>query len=212
MALEDILRAMAEQARAEVARIKSQAESEASAVIAKAEEEARAIKARHLADSNIRGHLQNERARLLNEAKRVALHQVMATRETLIEEAFGTAKTQLARLREKREYPEYLALLTREVVEELGRELRIVVDAQDVALMRRITAELSVEAEISTGLNSVGGLEATTPDGRIGLVNTVEARLKHGEEYLRREIASLLFAEDGSWERTMAMLMRASGR
>ena len=212
MALEDILRAMEEQARTEIARIKAQAENEASAITAKAEEDARAIKARHLAGSNLLGRLQNERARLLNEAKRIALHQVMATRESLLEEAFAAAQAQLTRFREKPEYPEYLARLTQEVVGELGRELRILVDARDAALMRRITAQLGVEAEISGGLNSIGGLEATTPDGRIGVVNTVEARLKRGAGYLRREIASLLFAEDGSWERIMAMLTCASGR
>ena len=212
MALEDILRAMEEQAGTEVVRIKTQAENEASAIAAKAEEEAREIKARHLAGSDLLGRLQNERARLLNEAKRVALHRLMATRESLLGEAFGAAEAQLTRLREKPEYPEYLARLTQEVVGELGRELRILVDARDAGLMRRITAQLGVEAEISTGLNSRGGLEATTPDGRIGVVNTVEARLKRAEGYLRREIASLLFAEDGSWERIMATLTRASGQ
>jgi len=210
MALEDILRVMEQQARAEIARVQMQAEAEAAAIIAKAEEEAKAIKARHL--TNVMPRLQNDRARLLNEAKLVALREVMATREALLDDAFAMAHTELARLRENRDYPGVLARLTREVVDELGRELNIVVDPRDEKVIQKVAAELGMHSQISTGLHTAGGLEASTPDGRVTVVNTVEARLARSQRYLRREIASILVAEDVSWKATMTMPMPASGR
>lgn len=192
MALEDILRAM-----------EGQAQAEAAAILAKAEAEAREIKTRHSA--SIMPRLRDERTRLLSEAKLVALREVMDAREALLEDAFNAAQVELAGLRDKPEYPRYLNQLTREVVGQLGDELSIVVDARDEARMYRITGELGVQARISIGLDTAGGLEGSTPDGRVTVVNTIEMRLQRSRRYLRRDIAFLLSAEDVSCQVTMAM-------
>ena len=210
MALEDILRAMEQQAQAEIARLKGGAEAEAGSIVAMAEEDAKRIKARHLA--NIMPRVQHERARMLSDARLAVLREVMAAREALLEEAFAAAKTELGRLREKSEYSRYLAWLTHEVVDELGHELCIVVDACDESLMRRIAADLGVRARIEHGLHTAGGLEASTADGCIRVVNTIEARLQRSQHFLRREIASILSAEDVSWKTPMATPMPASGQ
>lgn len=208
MALEDILRAVEQQAQAEIARLQAQAEAEAAALIAQAEAEARTIKAQHLA--NIVPRLQQERAQLLSEAKLLARRELLLAREALLEEAFSAAHTALASLREQPEYRHYLTQLLREVVEELGDEVCLVVDARDEAIVRRITADLGLPADIAVGLHTAGGLEACTPDGSVTVVNTIEARLQRSRRHLRRTVATILKAEDVSWKGIMAMPTPAS--
>ena len=209
MALADILRAMEQQAQDEIARVQAQAEAEAIALIAKVEEEARRIKARHLA--RVMPRLQQERARLLSAAKLAVQREVMLAREALLEEAFTAAHAVLAGWREQPEYPQHLRRLMGEIVHELGHELSLVIDARDAALVRCIAAELGVQAHITLGLHTAGGLEASTPDGRITVLNTIETRLQRSQQYLRRELASILSAQEESWTGTMAMPMPASG-
>ena len=208
MALDDILRAMERQAQDEITRLQAKAEAEAAAIIATAEEEAQGIKARHLA--SIMPRVQQERSRLLSEAKLSVLREVTAAREALLEEAFTKAQTELARWREKPQYPRHLARLVHEVVDELGRELSIVVDARDEDLIRRIIPDLGIQPRMAIGLQTAGGLEASTPDGRITVVNTIEVRLQRSQQHLRRVLASMLSAEDLSCKVNMATAMPAS--
>lgn len=209
MALEDILKAMEEQTAAEIARVTAQAKAEASAIIAQAEDEAKASTARQLA--LLAPRLSTERARLLSAARLAARREVAAAREAYIAEVFAAVQAELKRLHEGPNYPRYLALLTKEVAAELGAELSIVVNASDQALMRRIVADLKLKAKIATGLYSTGGLEAATPDGSVRAVNTFESRLERGRRHLRREIASLLAAEE-SCKTATPTAMPASGR
>ena len=209
MALEDILKAMETEARAEIARVKAQAEAAAAEIVARAEDEAKLVKARQLA--TLMPRLQKECLRLLNAAQLAALREMMEAREVLLGEAFAAVRRELARVREKSDYPRYLMRLLTEAMAELGNELCIVVNARDEALVHRLVVELGGRAQISTGLETFGGLEASTPDGRITVRNTLEARLDRSQRYLRRELASLLAAEM-SWKPTITMETPASGR
>ncbi len=210
MALKNILEAMELQARAEIVRLKAQAETEASAIVAKAEQEAKATKERYLASAV--GRLHGERWRKLNRAKLAAIREVAAARERLIEGVFAAAQKQLAGLRESHEYPECLNRLAGEIVNGFGPKFRVSVDARDETLMRRIAAEMKIEAEISGGLSTAGGLEASTPDGRVTITNTVESRLKLSQRQLRAKIVALLLSENATWKATTVMPMRASER
>jgi len=100
--------------------------------------------------------------------------------------------------------------MVREVVDELGHDLSIVVDSRDEAIMHRIISDLGIQPRIAIGLQTAGGLEASTPDGRITVVNTIEVRLQGSRRWLRRMLASMLSAEDLSCKMTMATPMPAS--
>jgi vacuolar-type H+-ATPase subunit E/Vma4 len=78
--------------------------------------------------------------------------------------------------------------------------------------MRRILSALKLKAEVVASLEALGGLRASTPDGRIRVDNTVEARLEKARPELRRKLAALLSAEEGSWQATTVTAMPASGR
>lgn len=208
MALADILRAMEQQAQAEIARLQAQAESEAAAIVAKAEEEAKAIRARHLAA--IQPRSQQDIARLWSEANVEARRALLLARETLLEEAFTAAQQELERWRERADYPRCLGVLLREAVADLGDEVALSVDPRDEAVVRRLVAELGISARIVCGLHTAGGVQASTPDGRITVVNTLEARLQRSRRHLRRTLAAILKGEDVSWKATMATPTLAS--
>jgi len=196
MALADILRAIEQQAQAEIARVWTQAEAEAAAIIAEAEAEAERIKARHLA--HVLPRLQHERTRLLSTAKLTAQHEVLQAREALLGEALQAAQATLAGWREQPIYPQYVRRLIEEIVHELGPELCLVIDPRDEALVRRLAAELGLQVQIACGLHTAGGLEGSTPDGCITVVNTIEVRLQRSQRHLRREIVSMLVPEEGA--------------
>lgn len=202
MGLEEILKALEPEAQLQIERLRSEADTEAAAITAKAGEEAKAIKDRHLASA--RQRLGKERERLVSGAKLEAKMVRLDAREALLERAFTAAQERLAQLRGNWAYPRYLMRLTREAVAEIGSDLRIAVSAVDEELIRAVVLELGVRAQISAGLNTCGGLEASTPDGRIRVVNTVEARLERAIGEVRREIAALLAPEEVSCRATTA--------
>lgn len=202
MGLEEILKALEAEAQLQIERLRSVADTEVAAITAKADEEAKAIKDRHLASA--RQRLGKERERLVSGAKLEAKMVRLDAREALLERAFTAAKERLAQLHGNSAYPAYLMRLTREAVAEIGSDLRIAVSAVDEELMRAIASELRLRAQISAGLNTCGGLEASTPDGRIRVVNTVEARLERAQSELRQKLAALLSLEEISCRATTA--------
>ena len=196
MGLEEILKALEAEAQLQIERLRSEADTEVATITAKAEEEAKAIKDRHLAGA--RQRLGEEQERLVSGAKLEGKMVRLDAREALLERAFTMAQERLARLRGDSAYPAYLMRLTREAVAEIGSDLRIAVSAVDEELIRGVALELGLRAQISAGLNTCGGLEASTPDGRIRVVNTVEVRLERAQSELRQKLAALLRTTTGT--------------
>jgi vacuolar-type H+-ATPase subunit E/Vma4 len=152
----------------------------------------------------IQAPLQAERARILNQAKLGALQVVMGTRETLIASALDAAARCLAALSPTETYAKLLRQLTQEVVDTLGAHSRLGLRVQncDVELMSRIVREMGLSATVEGGLESeaspwgnLGGLVATTPDGRISLVNTLDARLGRVASLYRSQIAEIILGD-----------------
>jgi vacuolar-type H+-ATPase subunit E/Vma4 len=101
------------------------------------------------------------------------------------------------------EYANLLRRLTREAVDALGaNRVCLRVQSSDVELMNRIVQEMGLSATVSGGLEneeapegSLGGVIATSSDGRISLVNTSAARLKRVASLYRAQIAEMMFQD-----------------
>ncbi|MBI2091150.1 MAG: hypothetical protein HYT78_20820, partial [Deltaproteobacteria bacterium] len=115
------------------------------------------------------------------------------------------------RLRGEPRYAGYLEGLIGEAVAELGSEIKLEIDPKDEQLMRRIVSALGIKVEMASSLRALGGLRASTPDGSIRIVNTVEARLARAHGELRQKLAHLLSSEEVWWQVTTATAMPASG-
>ena len=197
MPLEHILRALQAQADAEIERIDRAADEEATQLIAEADAAAHAIRARHRA--RVEPMLFSEAAGLRNKARLAALRATANAREELIVEAFAQAAECLSQIRESKQYPAIFRALAREAVAALGdaaavdsKSLIARVDSRDAEIARATLAEMGASAEIETQSIPPGGLEVTTRDERIVIVNTLAARIERARSVLRGPVARIL--------------------
>jgi vacuolar-type H+-ATPase subunit E/Vma4 len=204
MPLDSILQALEAEAERQVAEIEQAAQAECEHICAKAQAEAVNIRQKHVAA--IQAPLQSERARILNQAKLEALRVVMGTRETLMASALDAAAGCLAELPASDAYAGWLKKLTQEAVDSLGidSQLSLCVRSRDLELMSSIVEEMQLSATVGVGLEGetsprgcLGGLVATTCDGRVSLVNTLEARLDRVASLCRSQIAEMVLGAGG---------------
>ena len=202
MPLQNILQALEAEAERQVAEIEQAARDEAKHIRAHARTKAADVRQEHMAA--IQSPLQVERARILNQAKLEALRVVMGTRETLIASALEEAARCLASLPTTRAYARLLQRLAQEAVNVFGASsrLRLRVQSCDVELMSRIVQETGLPATVEGGLEgeaslwgSLGGLIAATPNARISLVNTLDARLGRVASLYRSQIAEIVLGD-----------------
>ena len=204
MPLDSILQALEAEAERQVAEVEQAAQAESDRICAKAQAEAVNIRQKHVVAIQV--PLQSERARILNQAKLEALRVVMGTRETLMASALDAAAGCLAELPTTDAYAGWLKKLTREAVDSLGvdSQLSLCVRTRDLELMSGIVEEMQLSATVEGGLEGetspwgcLGGLVATTCDGRISLVNTLHARLGRVASLYRSQIAEMVFGDGG---------------
>lgn len=204
MSLERILQALDAEAEHQIAEIERATQLEIEHIRTQAQVEAETVRQKHL-DAG-QASLQVERTRQLNRARQEAVQTVMSARETLLASALEATTRRLAVLSASELYPAYLRQLTQEGVDHLGahNECCLHVRSQDVELMRQIVQELGFSATVIGDLapenttpnlpdNSLGGVVATSSDGRIRLVNTLAARLQRVAQLQRAQIAEIVF-------------------
>ncbi|MEW5960381.1 MAG: V-type ATP synthase subunit E family protein [Chloroflexota bacterium] len=201
MPLDTILQALETEAERLVAEIDQATQAEVECIRAQAQAEAVAVRQKHI--TAVEAPLRAEQARILNRAKLEALQKVLGTREELITAVLNAAARRLAALPATEAYAGVLRQLTQEAAEALGvNRVCLRVQSRDLALMNRIVQELGLPATVTGGLENeeaatgeLGGVIATSPDGRISLVNTPAARLKQVASLHRAQIAELIFGD-----------------
>jgi V/A-type H+/Na+-transporting ATPase subunit E len=150
-----------------------------------------------------------EHARRLHQAKLEALQIIGQARNRLVEEALAETRRRLIARRAGPNYPLVLRLLVVEAIRALGLHLSPVdnytngkgdsdqgppvleADPRDEALLRRILNDLSLNWPITPSLDCWGGVVARSGDGRVVVMNTLEARLERAVPFLRRDLAAL---------------------
>jgi V/A-type H+-transporting ATPase subunit E len=191
---------MQAQADAEIKKINRAADQEATQLIAEAETLAQTIRTRHRA--RVEPLLATEAAGLQNKARLGALRAIANAREELITDAFVQAEKRLERMRATEDYAATFRVLAQEAVQTLGNNDVVVhVDLRDESIARDVFANLDMNVSLETQSIPLGGLEVTTRDGRIVIVNTLASRLEHARKILRGSVARILTAEktDESW-------------
>lgn len=185
MPLSDILAAIDAATAAEARRIEARAATAVAATAAEAERDAAAIRERRRRE--VEPTVVHERARRLNRARLAALRARSEAREALFAEALARARERLAHTRQTPEYPGVLASLVHEALAQLDGGATLRADPRDAALL----ADLAPGVTVSLDLDTWGGVEARTADGRVVVVNTLEARLAQAESQLRAAVMPL---------------------
>lgn len=190
MSLEAILQAITASGEAQVSQIEEQTRAQVEETLAGARQEAAKAKAKSF--NNAVAPAVRERSRILHLAKLEVLHAIGGLRETLVDTALEGASSRLSCLRAQAAYRDVLLRLIREALAEIrfssgeGKAACLEIDSRDRPLMDSILAEIGLDLQIKESLVCWGGLVASSEDGRVVAINTLEARLKRATPYFRR--------------------------
>jgi len=193
MSLQPILEKVRAVGDAQVQEIEKNAQHQASEILAQARMEAEQIE--EDASANTSMPAVAERARIMHRARLDALHIVGSVRENLVDTAIARTREQLASFRSDPTYPMVLHTLTEEALTQLtlsegDGKPQLLADPRDEDLMEKILKDLNPNIPVRYELNCWGGLIAQSEDGRVVVINTLEARLEQAAPFLRSHLAA----------------------
>jgi len=191
MAIEDIFKALEEQADAECADILQGAREQAEAIIGEAQAQADRSKRERVEMARIAA--QQRASQMLNAARLANRKDLADVRDRAIERAFEEAERKLAEFRKDSSYPQVLA--------SLAEEARHVVESYGACTLLASSADAGIVGDIGgsgfqsvhTDLDTCGGCAVTAAEGRITVRNTFEARLAKVRRNAQSQVAEMLF-------------------
>jgi vacuolar-type H+-ATPase subunit E/Vma4 len=164
---------------------------------AKIEAEAEVQKSKDEALENVR--ILEERK--LSEARRHAALRILKEKNELISKAFKDAAVRLEGLVNEDVYFKTLSRLVGSSAKQLGsNDLKIKLTDKDLKRQKELIGHLKLASNLNvtidkTSVKSIGGLIASTPDERIKIDNTFEAKLLAVEKTRKKEISNIMFGE-----------------
>lgn len=205
MSLSAILEAIHLSGEAQVHEIEKHAFDQANELLANARLEAQQIEEDVCAKEVMPAY--RERARIFHRARLESLRIVGNAREALVDEALDQARGHLAGIRSDPVYPMVLCRLIQETLAELEGTLEDIQlsqlegDPRDRELLEQILDDMRLNLSVEYRLNCWGGLVAKSIDGRVVIINTLEARFNRAAPFLRRYLAALFENQQAEDER-----------
>lgn len=192
MALEDIFKALEEQADKECEQILTDARDQAEAILADAADQAERTQSEYLegTDRTVRSKTSQQ----VNSARLEAKKRVAAVKERAIGQVFDEAVKSLEALRRTDAYPTLMKELLQEAVSSIDEEYTIRVDQEDVAVATQVAKGLGITAPVEADIETIGGVVITFGDGRIARRNTLEDRLDKARQFIQADVAELMFS------------------
>ncbi len=192
MAIEDIFKALDEQAENECKDVLEAAKEQAKGIAADADDEAENIKSHKL--EQVRGAVDSRAARLINAARLQNRKDVAGVKDEAIEDVYAKALDGLAALRKQGSYEKLFAALAAEAVAGLEGPVVMQVDPADAKLAEKTAKALGFSATIDTSVPVIGGLTVIANDGRIIRRNTFPDRLGKVRKTAQATISETLFS------------------
>jgi len=190
MAIEDIFRALEEQADSEVNHILHVATVQADAVEHEARDEAERITGAKIEAADVAVRAKATKA--VNAARLQVKRDLAEVRDNTVDAAFKEATERLAAMRGTAEYERVFMALAREATAGIEGECVIEVAPADESLAKKVASELGVAATVSPTLEAIGGLVTSTHDGRVVHRNTFESRLVKARSIAGAKVAEVL--------------------
>ncbi|MFQ5574764.1 MAG: V-type ATP synthase subunit E [Terriglobia bacterium] len=194
MPLDDMLQVLDDEGKEQRADVKGKAKEEAGKILAEAKADAEQLKAERL--EQFTGPLSREKAKILNEAKLESKQKLAEAKSRLLEKVQSRTQERITEFRKGPEWKRALQALVKEAAEGVPGKATVFVSPEDEAEAKTALSGLGEEYDLKVDENVVGAV-ATSEDGRIRFVNTVEARIERAGSHVRPIITSLLF-EDGN--------------
>ncbi len=194
MALEDIFRALEEQAEQECQQVLEDARYQADAILEEAQEKAEEVRRRLVEEAEKATRLKASQA--VNSARLESKKKIAAIKQETVAEVFGKVPEKAKDFRGSDSYPSTFEALLKEALVGLEGEddVQVLVDPADVELAKATLSKLGVSAEVKPDISTVGGVVVATDNGRIMRRNTLEDRLDKAQQYIQADVAELLFS------------------
>lgn len=192
MAIEDILKALEEQAQTDIDAVLDEAKSHADLIVGEAQEEAGRRRAGF--EQQVERVARGQATKVVNAARLDAKMTVSSARGEGVDEVFMAAASQLAAVRQESHYAELFGKLAEEALEGTSGEIVVRVDPADESMARETIARMKPEAQVVADLSSAGGLIVEASGGRVVRRNTLEDRLERARQYQQAEVARVLYA------------------
>lgn len=196
---EKIIHKIGEDTEAKAKAIINEAEGKARAIISEAERKTAEIR------SGIVGRgereAEQERQRILANAKLRERKAKLDAKEEVIKEAFTLAEEKLKGATSGKEYQAVLKSFLQEAVASLeGGSLVVLGRKEDARVLGEILPAIAKESGANLKLsaetvNTSGGVIVKTEDGRVEVNNTFETRLARLRDDLRPAVSKILFEE-----------------
>jgi len=190
MAIEDIFRALEEQADAECTEILRVAEAQASSIRDEAHREAERTKAAKLAA--IEDVVVSKVGKTINAARLENRKALAAVRDNAVEQAFSGALERLGALRSTADYERIFRKLAEETFVGVSGDCDVLVDPADAALAEKVVKAINPTCVIKPELSTAGGLIAVTVGGKVTRRNTFESRLDKARTLAQAQVAEIL--------------------
>lgn len=191
MAIEDIFRALEEQADRECRDILDSAKAAAKSITAEAKAEAEAVRAERVAVAD--PAMRIKVGQIVNAAKLVKMKELAAARDRNMGAVYDAALAKLAAMRGTPQYATLFKKLAQEALAGVEAGAVVQVDPADEALAKASLAEMGVQALVDPSLSVAGGLNVVLSGGRIRRSNTLEDRLDKVRKTRHAEVAEILF-------------------
>lgn len=192
MAIEDILKALEDQAKADIDAVLTEAREHAALITKQGEAEAAAIRDGFV--KQVERNATSKASKVVNAARLEAKMAVSSARGDGLERVFDEAGKRLGDLRGDAGYDRLFAELAREAMEGLSGDIVIHVDPADAQLAQAAAESAPVAATVATDLSSAGGLVIEANGGRVVRRNTFEDRLERARQQVQTDVAKALFA------------------
>lgn len=191
MAIDDILRALDDQAQADCDDIVGESREHAKLIVEEAERQAGQIH-----DTFVH---QVERVATLNASKKVnaarlaAKMTVSSVKGDGVASVFDVARSQLFSVRDVG-YDALFAALAVEALSGVSGPVTIHTVPADISLAESASATTGLVADVVGDLDSAGGLVVDTGGGKIIRRNTLEDRLDRAIQFVQADVARILFS------------------
>ncbi|HEY5540536.1 MAG TPA: V-type ATP synthase subunit E [Coriobacteriia bacterium] len=192
MAIEDILKALDEQAQADCDAVLEEAREHARLILEEGEREAQQIHDGFSRQAERVATLQA--AKEINAARLESKMTVSSVKGDAVVEVFDSALDRLPELRSSGAYEALFSALAKEAFAGLEGPVIVQVAPADAALASRAAEAAGLSATVDPTLETAGGLVVEAYGGRVVRRNTLEDRLDRTRQILQSDVAKVLFS------------------
>lgn len=191
MAIDDILRALDDQAQADCDEIIGESHEHARLIVEEAELQAQAIHDKYI--HQVEQVATASASKQVNTARLEAKMIVSSVKGGGVASVFDAARVELPSVRESG-YEALFAALAAEALAGVSGPITVHTASSDTSLAEKAASASGLAAEVVGDLDTAGGLIVDTANGKVIRRNTLEDRLDRVSQYLRADVARALFS------------------